>query len=297
MLPKLRYLTKQAVSVSVRSLGITFLAVITIGASLTVLAAFGVVVQSLSEVAVRLGQEVEVSAYLVRNTPPGDGFALARQLESWPEVAGARFSSSEAALEAFRESLGEEGSLLEGLPPDVLPASVEIQVRPEAWTRETVEALATRLEALAPVEEVRFGREAIEQVNGVLEVARVAAWIVGLVLGLGAILVVSNTIRLTVYARRDEIEVMSLVGATSTFVRAPFVMEGMLQGFLGGALAFGVLLSMQGGLRLVLERGLGVGMEVTLAWSPIEYALALVAGGVGLGLIASLAAVGRFLKV
>lgn len=297
MFPKLRYVLRQAISVSVRSMGVTVVAVVTIAAALTVLAAFAVVVATLSDVAERMGREVEVSAYLTRGTPPGEGFALAEELAAWPEVAGARFSSSEAALAAFRETLGEDGTLLDGLPPDVLPASVELRIRSEAWTRETVEALAARLEARPEVEEVRFGREAIEQVNGFLSFSRIAAWVVGFALSLGTILIVSNTIRLTVYARRDEIEVMSLVGATPAFVRAPFVVEGALQGILGGALSMGLLVTLQGGLRMGIERGLGQGYPVELAFPHLHFLAYLLVAGFLLGLLASLGAVSRFLKV
>lgn len=296
MLPKLRFVLRQALSVSLRSFGVTLVAVVTIAASLTVLAAFGVVVSTLAEVAERMGREVEVSAYLVRGVGPADGFALAERLATYEEISGARYSSSEAALESFRASLGEDASLLDGLPPDVLPASVELRIRPESWTKQTVEALATRLEALPEVEEVRFGREAIEQVNGFLRFSRVAAWVIGVALCLGTVLIVSNTIRLTVYARRDEIDIMSLVGATPAFVRAPFVVEGALQGLLGGALALGLLVLLQEGLRIGIERGLGQGYPVELAFSPLRFLLYLLGAGLALGLVASLGAVGRFLR-
>lgn len=296
MFPKVRFVLRQAVSVSLRSIGVTLVAVVTIAMALTVLAAFGVVVATLADVAERMGREVEISAYLERGVPPGDGFALAERLGGWKQVAGARYSSSEAALEAFRESLGADRSLLDGLPPDVLPASVELRIHPDAWKREAVEALATRLEALPEVEEVRFGRDAIEQVNGFLRFARVAAWVLGVALCLGTILIVSNTIRLTVYARKDEIDIMSLVGATPAFVRAPFVVEGALQGLLGGAAALGVLVFLQEGLRIGIERGLGQGYPVELAFSPIRFLLYLLAAGFGLGLVASLAAVSRFMR-
>ncbi|MCA9554562.1 MAG: permease-like cell division protein FtsX [Myxococcales bacterium] len=296
MLPKLRYVFMQAVSVSLRSLGVTAVAVATIAAALTVLAAFGVVVATLADVAERMGQEVEISAYLKRGTTPGAGFALAEAVQAWPEVSGARYTSSEGALEAFRETLGGDASLLDGLPPDVLPASVEIRIAPEAWTRETVEALAARLEARDEVEEVRFGREAIEQVNGFLNFARLAAWVVGAAMCLGTILIVANTIRLTVYARRDEIEIMSLVGATPAFVRAPFVIEGALQGLMGGAVALGLLVLLQEGLRLGIERGLGQGYPVELAFSPARALVYLTGAGLALGLVSSLAAVGRFMR-
>jgi cell division transport system permease protein len=296
--PRLSFFFRQALLALVRSLGVTSVAVATIGVALAVLATFVVIVDNLRRVAEELGRDVEISAYVPKAITRVDGVTLAAEIESWDDVEKARFLESEVAMEEFREVLAEDAVLLEGLPPDLLPPSVEIRLVPRTWTRVEVEAIGRRIAELKPIEDVRFGQDDIERVNAMLGFARITTLILGIALCLGTILIVSNTIRLTVYARRDEIEIMSLVGATNAFVRAPFVLEGMIQGVLGGAFAAIVLVVLEEGLRVGLERGLSYAYgPVDLSFVPLHFIGYLLIAGVTLGLVGSVLAVGRFLKV
>ena len=298
MLPRLSFFFRQATSALVRSLGVTSLAVATIAVALAVLATFVVIVDNLRRVAEELGRDVEVSAYLPKAITRVDGIALAARIEGWDDVQRARFLGSEAAMEEFRDALGEDAVLLEGLPPDLLPPSVEVRLVPRSWTRAEVESLGRRLDELASVEDVRFGQDDIERVDALLSFARITATILGLALCFGTILIISNTIRLTVYARRDEIEIMSLVGATNAFVRAPFVLEGIIQGVLGGTFAVLMLVVLEEGLSVGLERGLSYAYgPIDLSFVPIHFMGYLLVAGAALGLIGSVLAVGRFLRV
>lgn len=298
MLPRLSFFTRQALSALSRSLGVTSLAVATIGTALAVLATFVVIVDNLRRVAEELGSDVEISAYLPAAIPADEGSAIAQKIEDWDEVAGARFLASEAAMEEFRSMLEDDAVLLDGLPPDLLPPSVEIRLVPRPWTRAQVQAIGGRLAEVKPIEDVRFGKDDIERAFALLSFARITALVLGAALCLGTILIISNTIRLTVYARREEIEIMSLVGATNSFVRAPFVIEGMIQGFLGGLLAVAALFALEEGLRVGLERGLSYAYgQITLSFVPLEFIGYLIAAGIGLGLVGSVLAVGRFLRV
>lgn len=261
-------------------------------------ATFVVIVDNLRRVAEELGRDVEISAYLPKDVSRTSAKALAKTVTSWPDVEGARFLQSEAAMDEFRSVLADDAVLLDGLPPDLLPPSIEVRLVPRTWTRAEVEQIGTKLGALEPIEDVRFGQEDIERVNALLSFARITALILGIALCLGTILIVSNTIRLTVYARRDEIEIMSLVGATNAFVRAPFVLEGAIQGMLGGAVAVLSLIALEEGLRVGLERGLSYAYgPIELSFVPLEFLGYLLAAGVALGLIGSVLAVGRFLRV
>lgn len=274
------------------------LAVVTIGVALAVLATFGVVVSNLKRVADQLGREVEISAYLKTTVDADRQNALAKTIKEWEHVAETRAVSSAEAITEFRAALGKDAILIEGLPPDILPPSIEVRLAPRAWTTSDVGALADRLSALDGVEDVRFGQEDIERVNALLGFARVAAIVLGAALCFATILIISNTIRLTVYARRDEIEIMSLVGATNAFVRAPFVLEGAIQGLIGGSLASASLFSMEGALKVGIERGLSYAYgPIELQFVPVEMIGYLIAAGVTLGLVGSLLAVGRFLRV
>lgn len=298
MLPRLRFFFEQAVLGLWRSLGVTALAVITIGIALGLLATFAVAVGNLGRVADKLGAEVEISAYLARGVPEGQARLQVQEISQWDEVAAARFLTSTQAMSAFRDSLGQDALILEGLPADVLPPSIEVRLEPKEWTVGEVRAFASQLASLQSVDDVRFGQEEIERVHALVRFARLVAGVIAVVLCLAVVLLVSNTIRLTVYARRDEIEIMSLIGATDAFVRAPFVIEGAIQGLLGGLVAAGALVVLENALRESIHRGLSYAYgPIELEFVPLAFFFGLLALGVVLGLIGSLLAVGKFVRV
>lgn len=298
MLPRLRFFLEQAILGLWRSFGLTTLAVVTIGIALGLLATFAVVVGNLSRVAEQLGREVEISAYLDRTVTASQAAAHAAEIARWDSVAEARTLTSSQAMGAFQASLGEDAVILEGLPADVLPPSIEVRLEPKEWRTGEVKTIADRLAALAGVEDVRYGQEEIERVYALVRFARLAAGVIAIVLCMAVVLLVSNTIRLTVYARRDEIEIMSLIGATDAFVRAPFVIEGAIQGLLGGLLASVAPLALQNVLREGLRRGLSYAYgPIDLQFVPLAFLGVLLTLGVVLGLIGSLLAVGKFVRV
>jgi cell division transport system permease protein len=298
MLPRLRFFVEQALLGLWRSLGVTALAVITIGIALGLLATFAVTVGNLARVAERLGAEVEISAYLSRETKEEAARAQAKEVSAWAGVATASFMSSSEAMAAFQKTLGEDAVILEGLPPDVLPPSIEVRLDAREWKVEEVRSFASKLAAIDGVEDVRFGQEEIERVHALVAFAKLAAGVIAIVLCLAVVLLVSNTIRLTVYARRDEIEIMTLIGATDAFVRAPFVIEGAIEGLLGGLVASSALVVLEGVLREGIRRGLSYAYgPIDLEFVPLAFLGALLALGVVLGLIGSLLAVGKFVRV
>ena len=297
MLPRVHFILKQAISVSLRSFGVTLVATVSVAVALTVLAAFAVVVQTLGRTADQLAKEVEISAYLRERVTVDQALSLTQEVRRWPQVTEVRYLTSEAALAEFAESLGEDARLLEGLPAGVLPASLEVAIHPEAWTRANLEVLGARLSAFKEIEDVRFGQEDIEEINAILSASRVVAAVLSAALIFATVLLVANTIRLAVYARRDEIEVMSLVGATRSFVRAPFVVEGALQGLVGSVLAFSMVLALQEVLHLVIARGISTTVPLELVFDPVRYLAGLTLVGLSLGVAGSLIAVGHFLRV
>ena len=280
-----------------RSPGLTILAVATVGTALAVLAVFAALVQGISSVAEELGQDVELSAYVARSAE-GDMLRQADEIAQWVEVSDVQVLTSSLAMAAFRETLGPDAVILDGLPPDVLPPSLEVQLTRRRWAADEVLRVAERLAAIDEVQDVRYGQEDIQRLTTILGVVRLAAGILGIALVMATVLIVSNTIRLTVYARRDEIAIMGLVGATPWFIRAPFLLEGALSGLLGGTVATAILL----GLEEVLRTGLREALRFT--YSSIEFDLVplawvgyLVLAGIFLGVLGSGMAVGRFLKV
>jgi cell division transport system permease protein len=194
------------------------------------------------------------------------------------------------ALERFRDITGG-AALLEGLEENPLPSSLEITLAPASRTTEGLRILAAALEGLPGVDEVAHGSDWIEGYARVTSLVRVSGYALGTVLCLATLLIVANTIRLGVYAREDELEILALVGASRTFVRTPFLIEGTLQGAVGGLLAAGLLFVAFRVLVPQLEYGLTflLGHAVPRFFSVGEVA-ALVAGGAALGLVGSMAA-------
>lgn len=297
-MPTIRFFLRQAVYALLRSPAVTLLAVVTIALALAVLATFGVVLDNLTRAADQLGREVEISVYLDKATTSAQLRARRVELLGWSEVEAARELSSAAAMTEFKAGLGPDAVLLEGLPADLLPPSLELRLqRGRVWRATEVQALAARLRAMPGIDDVRYGQDQIERLTALLNASRIAAVVLGLALCGATVLIVSNTIRLTVFARRDEVEIMSLVGATDAFVRAPFILEGAIQGLLGSLIALVALLSLGGGLRLALAEALAQLSAVELRFSPLRDAFGLIFAGLLLGVAGSMFAVRRVQRV
>jgi len=236
--------------------------------------------------------DVQLSVYL---EPGAD---LARAAAAAEKLAGGREVEPVTPAEALRRlraSLGNEAAVLDGVGEGVLPASVEVRA-PGVGLGEARE-LAQRLAAVPGAREVDFGNAWLERVERLLRRLRWAGLGLFGVLALGTAVLVSNTLRLGVFARRDEIEIMRLVGATDAWVEAPFLIEGTLQGVLGSALAVAVLAGLHALVAPRVAEAVGLGAPLALGEVlPARLLLALVGGGAALGLLASALAVGRWLR-
>lgn len=220
---------------------------------------------------------------------------LVQQVKALPRVQEAAVMDAAGSREFFRRLLGDREALLDGLAADVVPAVLEIQAETRVATAEMA-ALAKSLAELDGVEEVVFAREELERLGETLRVIELVALVVGTLIALITLIVVANTLRLTVLAREQEIAIQKLVGATDAYVRLPFVVEGLCLGLLAGVLA-ALLLGMVGGLFAEADGWLPsvtTGWEIEiLTWPRV---LALCAIGGGLGVVGGVVAVGRCLK-
>jgi cell division transport system permease protein len=245
----------------------------------------------------RFGREVRLTAYVAEGLPPGAERSLLERVRRVPGVERAEWVSREQALERFRERLGGESALLEGLDQNPLPPSVEVELGPSRRDAAGLQAVAAALEALDGIEEVSRGHAWVEGYARALSLLRAGAAVLGAVLGFAALVIVTNTIRLAVYARRDEVEILMLVGATRTFAAVPFLLEGWILGTLGGLLALGLLALAFAGLRAPLEGALVFLLgHATPRFLDGADCLRLVLAGAVLGLIGSAAAVVRGLR-
>ena len=266
------------------------IAVLTIAVALVLSGAFALLVVNMEGLLDRFGRDLRVTAYLEEGLSDADRAQLARSVASIEGVERVDSIGKDEALARFGRRQGG-AALLEGLDGNPLPASLEITLRAASRTPEGLAILSTSLDGLPGIDELAHGREWIEGYARVAALARSAGWALGGVLSLATLLIVANTIRLAVYARRDEIEILALVGASRSFVRVPFLLEGTLQGALGGLLALAVLLLAFQMVVPQIQYGLAffLGSTEPRFFSGAEV-LRLLLGGAGLGFAGSVAA-------
>lgn len=191
------------------------------------------------------------------------------------------------ALATAVEELTEFQEAFANLEGNPLPASLEIRLRPGYRTPEATERLARELQDYLIVEDVLFGRDWVQKIVSLQRIAAGATAVIGGAFALVAGIIIAAAIRIAVFARRDEIEIMQLVGATDSFIRRPFLIEGTLTGLLGGIGAVGLT---------YLAYFFVSDMLIEIRWIPRFWLVAAVAIGAGYGLLASAVAVRRHLR-
>jgi cell division transport system permease protein len=240
----------------------------------------------------QVGQDVAITAYFPEDVRQERVEQIRSEVEGYPEVRESTFVSKEQALARFKDMMSEQPEIYEGLGSDVLPASLEIQLDDPRDS----EAVASKLRSDG-FEELSYPQQTIDrlnQVTGYVVWALRGATVLFLV---ASVLLISNAIRLSIFARRKEIEVMKLVGASDGFVRWPFVLEGLAQGLVGAALA---------ALLVVATNNLFVGWaQEQLPFVPVSsdavdtvivLAVLVVVGAI-IGILGSVVSVRRFLRV
>jgi cell division transport system permease protein len=270
----------------------SLLAVITIALALFLGGSLAFTVVGARALLASWGAQPAVTAYLDRALSDEQARGVADQVRAVAPETEVVFVSPAQALDRLRVQLGELGGALDGLSRNPLPATVELSPRRGGDLR----ALAGRVSQVPGVAEVDYGREWVDRLEALGSALRGFGTASLALVGLAALLVVANTIRLAVYARRDEIEIMKLVGATDRYVRAPFLLEGAVQGLCGAALAVSGLLAVQ---RLLLPRAAAAFAFASGAQAPhlsAQHCALLAAAGALVGLCGSYLAVARFLR-
>ena len=273
----------------------SLVSVLTIGLSLFIGASFVLGLQAARELLTSWGAQASVTLYLDKNTSDAQAQLLKRQAEEQAGDAQVTYVDRAMALQRLRGDMGDLSGALEGLTQNPLPPSLEITPRgslPPAGVR----VLAAQLGQLPGVAEVEYGREWLDKLEALGRGLRAfGAGALFIVLG-AALLVVANTIRLAVYARRDEIEIMKLVGATDGYVRAPFLLEGALQGLIGAGMAAGAVVAVQHWLLPRAQQAFAFASGMPAPHLLPLHAAALLGIGTLVGLFGSWLAVARFLR-
>ena len=210
------------------------LSVTTIAFSLFAFGLFGLVALNIREALDRLEDRVEIRAFITDGTDPEAVAQAASDIAAYPEVLSATIVTQAQALARAQKELGEFRDVFEGA---VLPASIDVKLKPGRRDPATVKRVSARAQAFSFVDDIRYGEEWIEKLYRLRNIAGIAGLALGLTFAAVSVIIIGTTIRMTVLARAKEIAIMRLVGATDTYIRRPFLLEGITKGVLGGLLA------------------------------------------------------------
>ena len=292
LLRALGYFISEALTSLWRSRLINALSALTIAVSLFVIGAFFAVGANLQQLVSRWTEKIQVVFYLEDALESRIEKILEARLRTDPAVLDVRFVSKDEALGRFRALFRDLGSLASDLGQNPFPASIEVTLRPGHETPAEVQRVVRDYSRAPGVEDVQYDLLWIQRLSAAARLIHGMGAFLGAILAMAGVFTISNVIRLTVYARQDELDIMRLVGATRAYVRGPFVVEGMLLGGLGGVLSVGLLwLAFRFFVRDVLIRSELLGpAAVTM---PPSVAAIVVSSGIVVGLIGSLVSLGR----
>jgi cell division transport system permease protein len=294
---RISFFLKEAFGSLRRNYFMTIAALVTVFLSIVVLGGVLVFVYTTDALLKEVEQKVEITVYL--NTAPdpeptpAQVEAMQTEIMGWSEVKSSVFVSKEDALARLKEDFKDNPEILDGLTGNPLPASFEIALNDP----QTVDTVAARFTGNAIVDEVSYGKEIADKLFSFTSQARNFLVIFIVLLGVVAILLISNTIRLSIFARKREVEIMKLVGATNWFIRWPFIIEGVTVGFFGALAATAVVLVLNSFLVGKIRTSLPF-MAVPLDAVPYVFVtVALLAVGVVIGAVGAGIGLRRFLKV
>jgi cell division transport system permease protein len=244
------------------------------------------------------GEGVQLTVYLAPDSAPARGAAVAEALRRVSTVEHVRYITSAEAMQRLREGLGARAPLLDGVEDDFLPPSLEVTFARGKGDPATLAAAAERVQKLPGVEDVETMGDWVKRVQAAADLLRGAALLALILVGIGCLYGAFATIKLAVFARREEIEILKLVGATHRYVRAPFWIEGLGQGLLGGLVGAAGLYGLFRYATPRVEALLGgVLAGVHFAFPPLAHVLLGIGVLAGIGLCGSHLAVRKHLHV
>ena len=287
----LRYSFHEALGSLWRGRQSALLSTSTIALALLVLGGFLIATANLQRLGAEWSSAAEMSVYLEDQITDQQRTAIEGALAPSEIVASREYVSKNTALSRFRETFSDLAGSIETLGSNPLPASYEVRLKAGPAAQAGVEGLGARLRATSGVVDVRYDRQWLSRLMSAINVIRGVGLAIGAVLTLAAALTVASVVRLALQARRDEIEIMQLVGAPTAYVRGPFVMEGVIQGGVGALVALVLLAAAFFALRGVYLVPLAAAMNMSsIAFLPAELAVLLVIGGMAVGCVGGLVA-------
>ena len=248
---------------------LNIITLLTISLSILIVSTFILFFINTSEMMNFWKKGLRVMAYLKPDFPPEQRTAVWGQIKAMPGVKNVRFISKEMALRQLKSRMKRQASLFENLEKNPLPDAFEIQLNPKSQNWDNAEVLATQIDALEAIDEVEYGQRYLGRFTQIFNLFKLAGYTMCGISFVAAVFIVANTIRLVIYSRRDEIEIMRLVGAAEHFIKIPFYFQGLMQGAAGAGIGLAILFGAYWLMASNIEQGAFAGLFNIRFLSPL----------------------------
>ncbi len=283
---KIGYFIKEGFNGLRRAALAAFVSVFTIALALSLLSIFLIISSNIAHVIQDIRSRVELEVYLDKSLTQKEYQRIGERIQRLEGVASVQFISREEAARILKSLMGEQ-DLFDLVEHNPLPASYKVRLKEAYRTHDALARIAPQIESLEGVEEVNYQKELLKALDERISAYQQIGLYIGLATAIVAIFLISNTIKLSIYSKRDLIKSMKLVGATNRFIASPFIVEGVIQGFLGGAAAAGIAYAVFHAMKSYVVADILLDPEIPAA---------LVLAGVVLGWFGSMISVRFFLK-
>ena len=292
------YLLREAMTNLYANRGNVMIGIVTTAFTLVCFGVFLLLYLNIKNLTGTLQSDIEVIVYLDPEASEQVVSLVQKRLRTEPAAVALTFVSKEQALREFSEQFPDESLLLEGMEGNPLPASLVVNLSPRFLDTESLGAFAERVKQLPGVTHVAYSQDWVDTLALVVSYFELGAVVIGTILAVATVTIIANTIRLSLHTRKEEIEILRLIGATGVFIAIPYVIEGMILGAVGGGLSLALLKGVFEFFRLELNAsGWFVGMEHILPVFPRQVSFLLVMTGLVLGCGSSVLSVFGLMKV
>jgi cell division transport system permease protein len=289
------FYTQRAVKDILENRFLNAVTIITIALSVLIVSAFGLFFLNGQDLFNAWKKGVRLMVYLQPGTSDAQRLDTRHRLKDFAGIKSIRFISKDDALKLMKERMPRQSSLLDNLKENPLPDAFEITLVGETYSPDKIEFLAQRIENLPTVSGVEYGQQWIERFANVFNLFKLAGYGMGAMFFMATVFIAANTIRLVLYSRREEIHIMRLVGATDRFIKFPYYLEGLLQGFFGSLVGLGALYAAYSAVGSQFQQTLSAEMVTIRFFSMVSCAV-IIAAGMATGLLGSYFSLKQFMK-
>lgn len=287
--------TRRAIKDILENRFLNAVTIITIALSVLIVSSFGLFFLNGQDMFNAWKKGVRIMVYLKADTSEAQRLDTRYRLQTIAGIQRIRFISKDEALKLMKTRMRRQGSLLDNLRENPLPDAFEVSLVTESNSPEKIEFLAKRIEGLPSVDEVEYGQQWVERFANFFNLFKLAGYGMGLLFFMATVFITANTIRLVLYSRREEIHIMRLVGATDNFIKIPFYLQGLIQGFTGGVIGLGTLYAAYVAIGTHFEQNVSAGV-VAIRFFSMGICAVIVGCGMMTGLLGCYFSLRQFMK-